>query len=561
ITPLVRQAYAAIYAHDPARQQERADELLAGIERLEAERRRRLGEDAERLVASPLLVRMLLIVHFSERRLPDQRAELYMKATDAMLLPDYATDEAIADEIGKLVGGSSERHRDLVQHIAYHMHSQGPEQGREIDEYELRRILSLEPAYREPAEAFIALTRLRGTIMEERLGTYRFLHLGFQEFLAARYLATVTAMNEGLAGVVRLLLGGPVNDSWWREPILLLCGYLSVTSPQAAARFLRQLGGLEALPGAPPMAEEMRWAAAEVAGSAAREWRGIPLEEQKALARRLADLLSEPQNFEAVPTTIRAAAGAALGGLGDPREEIVQVDRMQFCAVPRGMFWMGSADEDADAGDDEKPQHQVDIPYDYWIGRYPVSNAQYATFVEEDGYLAAAYWPEAGAEGFWRVEQGFKGFWDSEFRRGPAEYGPPFNLDNHPVVGVSWYEALAFTRWLTERWRNSGLLPGGLAVTLPGEAEWEKAARGGLRIPAQAAPVTAGQWETAGELVDNPLAKRRYPWGDDFEPDLANNGESGIGSTSALGAFAGQGNPYGVQEMSGNVWEWTRSLF
>ena len=334
-SPLVRQAYAAIYPHDPARQQEQADELLAGIERLEAERRRRLGEGAERLVASPLLVRMLLIVHFSERRLPEQRAELYMKATDAMLLPDYAPDEAVADEIGKLVGGSRERHRDLVQHLAYHMHSQGPDQGREIDEYELRRILSLDAAYQELAGDFIALTRLRGTIMEERLGMYRFLHLGFQEFLAARYLATVTAMEEGLAGVVSSLLKGPAADSWWREPTLLLSGYLSVTSPQAATRFLRQLGGLEALPDAPPPGEEIRWAAAELAGSAALEWRGIPDEEKSALAGRLAGLLAD-EKAGTVRSSLRADAGAVLGGLGDPRAELIEVDACSSAWCPAG---------------------------------------------------------------------------------------------------------------------------------------------------------------------------------------------------------------------------------
>ncbi|MDV7390002.1 hypothetical protein RZS08_01560, partial [Arthrospira platensis SPKY1] len=82
IRALVEQAYRHIYRTDPMAQAKKSAELLAGIEHLESERQRRLGEDAPRLVDSPLLVRLLLIVHYSERRrLPEQRAELYMKAT------------------------------------------------------------------------------------------------------------------------------------------------------------------------------------------------------------------------------------------------------------------------------------------------------------------------------------------------------------------------------------------------------------------------------------------------------------------------------------------------
>lgn len=86
IEALVRQAYADIYRHDPTARQRKADELLQGIERLEAQRFKRLAFKAERLVTSPLLVRMLLVVHYNERRLPEQRVELYQKATEAMLL-------------------------------------------------------------------------------------------------------------------------------------------------------------------------------------------------------------------------------------------------------------------------------------------------------------------------------------------------------------------------------------------------------------------------------------------------------------------------------------------
>ena len=97
-----------------------------------------------------------------------------------------------------------------------------------------------------------------------------------------------------------------------------------------------------------------------------------------------------------------------------------------------------------------------------------------------------------------------------------------YNLPNHPVVAVSWYEALAFCNWLGEKL--------GVKVSLPTEAQWEKAARG-----------------TDG---------RQYPWGEKITPDHANYAETKIDATSAVGIFPKGASPYGALDMSGNVWEW-----
>ena len=154
----------------------------------------------------------------------------------------------------------------------------------------------------------------------------------------------------------------------------------------------------------------------------------------------------------------------------------------------------------------------MDLPA-YYIGKYPVTVAQFRAFIEADPKFKVN---------------------DPDCLQGIA---------NHPVVLVNWHEALAYCAWLTgelrgHQARHGALFPafGGRewTVTLPSEAEWEKAARG--------------------------TDARRYPWGEEWDANRANCKESGIGSTSAVGCFPAGASPYGVEEMSGNVWEWTRSL-
>ena len=280
VADLIRRAYRAIYPTEVERddRERQAEHLIGSVTSLEAERAARLGAtDDNRLVTTPLLVRMLLIVHFNLRRLPDQRAELYMEVVDTLLTSSYNPDEAVAQRLAQL-GGDWRMRRDMLQYLAFQMHSRGQEAGREIGERELTEVLCTylcQRRHKSPtaAEALVAdlvsVSRQRGGLLEERAGQYRFSHLSFQEFLTARYLAEV---ERDVTRIARFLeQQNRLADSWWREPILLTGGYLHVTAPDTATDLLRRLAHLGA---SQPPHSAQTLAAAELAAATFLEWGG-----------------------------------------------------------------------------------------------------------------------------------------------------------------------------------------------------------------------------------------------------------------------------------------------
>jgi len=162
--------------------------------------------------------------------------------------------------------------------------------------------------------------------------------------------------------------------------------------------------------------------------------------------------------------------------------------------IPAGPFTMGS-----DGGpDDEAPAHEVDVA-EFEIDQFQVTNGDFAIFVEATGHQTDA--EKARSANTWQSYADGK--------------------DNHPVVKVSWNDAVAFCKWLDKR--------------LPTEAEWEKAARG-----------------NDGYV---------YPWGNEYDPQKANGKDRAIRSTTAAGSFPEGASPYGVMDMAGNVWEWVADWY
>ncbi len=191
--------------------------------------------------------------------------------------------------------------------------------------------------------------------------------------------------------------------------------------------------------------------------------------------------------------------------------------------IPGGNFVMGSAPEDKMAPNIERPQHTVWLG-GYYVGCYPVTNLEYRSFISAGGYRLPQYWIEAMAAGMWRDG----GCWDvvrQVWRTQPVYWDDPdFSALRQPVVGVNWYEALAYCRWR-----------GGRLLT---EAEWEKTA----------------SWDPASGQ------KRLYPWNDLWNPDRGHFGEARQ-SPAPVGEYPGDESAYGVREMVGNVAEWCSSQF
>ncbi len=517
IVPMVQQAYACIHPHDPAQRDKRAGSLLAGIRRLEADRQARGGSQAEPLVSSPLMVRLLLIVHVNQRELPNQRADLFDKAIAALLQVDYGHDE---DDIAEL-GAQWETLLDMAQHVAWHLHSQGDEQGREIDEAGLKAALRQTPEFADHASAFINHARQRGSLIEERDGAYRFIHLALQEFLVARHLREVVAGTQGLAALVDMVRPR-LTDPWWREPILLAMGY---RAGQAAHQVRELISLLRDAGGQAGASLDTALAAAELAGTAAADWPASGAGLRQACAAQLHALLTDDATLRHTKPSQRARAGDALARLGDPRFDperffLPADEQLGFAPIPEDReFMIGTRPQDAErvarsTGDEAFKDEFNDTTTPtsvFHIARYPVTVAQFRSFADATGLQ-------------------------------PGDARTLSDPDTRPVRWVSWTEASDYCAWLQQMLREAPALAHTPAarlvrdqdwrVALPSELQWEKAARGGR----------------VGQV---------FPWGDDHDRNLANNGESGVGNTSAVGCFAA--NDFGLFDMIGNVWQWTSS--
>lgn len=284
----------------------------------------------------------------------------------------------------------------------------------------------------------------------------------------------------------------------------------------------------------------------------------------------------------------RIEAGLALGVLGDPRFEAREGPHGRYLLPPivvlsAGSYPMGEDEVYEYLGhrvENHMPRHEVELQ-GFGIGRYPVTNAEWRCFMDAGGYEEERWWDTAGAKRWWNGDGTAEGthanvrYWHGQFRqdrekleeawrkgelrqdgyerwksrlemsgdeldahlrelypggklRSPAFWHDGrFNNPSQPAVGVSWYEARAYCNWLSAQT--------GEGYRLPTEAQWEAAARG--------------------------KEGRQYAWGNPFGALWGNTAATKVDGTTPVGVFVEGETPEGVSDLTGNVDEWTGSLF
>lgn len=478
---------------------------------------KRLIELAER----PLLLTLMVSLHaWRGGNLPEDREELYEQAVDLLLdlwernkweMNQQGEITVLRQSIIEYLKVDRKQLRQFLACLAFSAHSK---------QKELENVAGI--ADTDLIKGLLELSRNRGDIypqyleqyLKERSGllieygnnVYAFPHRTIQEYLAACFLTD----HEDPSGIAQLARDDPER---WRE-VVLLAGAKAARGMNYAVWTLAQelipieISDMERV-------NNIEWGALFagqcLAESANLQKLSIP---NKNLLKRVCSWLVKIIEGEMLPVSERVNAGNFLAKLGDIRFRrdcfhLPDHDLLGFVEISAGEFVMGSHPRDGISSPDEHPSHSFFLPQCY-LGRYPVTVMQYRQYLEDIGC-------------------------DTSVLNGQPT--------NHPVVNVSYLDAMKYCAWLQAKIADNANLPKPFAkligsrkwrFSIPSEAEWEKGARG--------------------------IHGNIYPWGRDFDSEKTNIDETNIGTTTPVGVFSNGASPYGLLDMSGNVWEWTRSI-
>jgi len=504
------------------------------------------------LSESPLLLTLLASLHaWRGGNLPENREELYADAVDLLfdwwVRPKSLSTKSrsnIDSEPGllDLLNIDRTKMRQFLNELAYKVHSSQQELMGTADITEknlVSGIINIAESSIEGSKKIISdyLSNRAGLLIPKGIKLFAFPHRNIQEYLAACFLTDEDFPDQ----IVELTR----NDfSRWRE-VAILAGAKAAKGTSNNLWLLSDKLCSENEP--TPVVEDVQ--CANIAGQALSEFARLDrvTAKNKNKLERIKRWLVHIIRGKQLSAQERALAGDSLARLGDTRIPVIAISNMKFCYVPKGILWMGNNAKNA--YENERPHHEVELS-EFYISLYPVTVAQYYEFVNAGGYQDENFWEEAIEDKLWKTGQ-------LSGRSKPDYDYSTFNLKNHPVVGITWYEAAAFTRWLTKHWRDAGHLSENEIFRLPTEAEWEKAARGGDTIPKEKVIVSCCEKVSEmPEIIKNPLSERLFPWGNEIDSDRCNYIETKIGATNAVGCFATGVGPHGCEETSGNVLEW-----
>ena len=515
----------------------------------------RQRHDVKILADNPLLLTMMALLHAAKGELPHNRIILYQDYIELLRTwqrhkqpNNYSVlDHPTLEETISAAGIRTWQHQDtdrLLMYLGYNAQTQIKPRQKKAAASDIHITLLVQEAtafFSRPiygADYATATTAAQAVL--DYVHTYdtgilhffkhdilRFPHRIFQEYLAACYLTDDTNHELERDVVARLL--HYIDQPAWREVLLLSGSKLMLDG-----RFREAVGLVEAIaqythhdnptwPAYILLAGELMLKIGQETFAAVDQselWNYIikALQECKkpmhtASQSMLDKILRRPQQSTIIPAPSRVQAARVLSQLRDPSLRKIPLEP-QWCHVPAGTFLCGSNPQrDRDAQEDEQPQHEVYLPA-FAIAAHPVTNTEFGRFIDAKGYDNRDWWTDEG----WAKHISHKQplLW----------YDDSFNAPDQPVVGVTWYEALAYCAWLSAEL--------GYLITLPTEAQWEKAARG-----------------TDGRI---------YPWGNRFDQDRVNCSKL-YGSTTPIGCFPQGRSPYDCYDMAGNVWEWTLSQY
>lgn len=466
-------------------------------------------------IRNPMLLTVVCILHNYQLELSRERARLYQdciellmwKWTEPRLTAHNGWEEGITKRLGvddgHLINGLCE--------LAYTLHREQDANNASSASISRSRVLDVLSTHlgndREKAEQFCDYVEQQaGLLVGQGQPTggepmYAFLHRGFQEFLAAWHVISDWDFTHLVAELAH-------KSDMWHEVLLLAIGHMVFNNKE----YKRPLAAVNVLvPDQPPTDErgwQPVWWAGEMLSIIGRSYaENDELVGRQVVPRLISQLTWLVSEGHLTPVE-RAKAADALGRLGDPRPGVCTLEP-EMIRIEGGPFTMGAGRE----------SHNITLS-PFYIAKYTVTNAQFRMFLNdgeggENGYFNDIYWTPAGLA--WRsTASSYGGYVDD----------PVWGIDNRPVVGISWYEAIAYVRWLRHRTHKR--------YRLLTEAEWERAAAG-----------------TEGRL---------YACGSKASDNDVNTRETGIGQTTSAGIFPKDCTPEGICDLSGNIWEWTASL-